>query len=107
MMHSMATPLGTAYCIQAGKCVVEVRPTGKDKGTAIREFMQDPHFQGRTPIFLGDDATDEYGFAMVNRLGGHSVKVGAGRTIARWRLPDVAGVRTWLQHGSPVPVLAR
>jgi trehalose 6-phosphate phosphatase len=103
LVRAMATPLGTAYCVQAGKCVVEVRPTGKDKGTAIREFMKDPNFHGRTPIFLGDDATDEYGFAVVNRLGGHSVKVGPGRTVARWRLPDVAGVRAWLQRGRPVP----
>jgi trehalose 6-phosphate phosphatase len=40
--------------------------------------------------------TDEYGFAIVNRLGGHSIKVGAGPSSARWRLADSAAVREWL-----------
>jgi trehalose 6-phosphate phosphatase len=47
-------------------------------------------------VFIGDDTTDEYGFATVNRLHGHSVKVGPGRTVAHWRLRDVDAVRAWL-----------
>ncbi|MGU0015821.1 trehalose-phosphatase [Escherichia coli] len=37
-------------------------------------------------VFLGDDLTDESGFAVVNRLGGMSVKIGTGATQASWRL---------------------
>jgi trehalose 6-phosphate phosphatase len=50
-------------------------------------------------VFVGDDATDEYGFATVNRLRGYSVKVGPGRTVARWRLRDVRAVLEWLERG--------
>jgi hypothetical protein len=32
----------------------------------------------------------------VNRAGGHSIKVGAGETAARWRLADPAAARDWL-----------
>lgn len=99
--------LGTTYGIQSGKRIVEIRPTGKNKGTAIQEFMKEPPFCGRTPLFLGDDVTDEYGFAMVNRLGGYSVKVGPGSTVARWRLRNVAAVRSWLQRGHPAPRATR
>jgi trehalose 6-phosphate phosphatase len=84
------------YVLQPGKMLVEVRPGGRDKGTAISDFMAEPPFAGRRPVFVGDDRTDEHGFAVVEELGGWSVKVGPGRTAARFRLADVAAVRKWL-----------
>ena len=100
LVHALVAPLGARYHVQTGKRLVELKPAGKDKGGAVREFMQEEPFRGRTPVFVGDDVTDEYGFATVNRLHGHSVKVGPGRTVARWRLPDVRAVRAWLERGS-------
>lgn len=88
--------LGSACCLMEGKMVYEIKATGYDKGTVIEDFMQEPPFAGRVPVFIGDDTTDEYGFAVVNALGGHSLKVGAGKTLARWALQDAAAVRTWL-----------
>lgn len=82
--------------LQAGKFVFELKPSGKNKGSAIEEFLREPPFTGRVPFFIGDDLTDEYGFALVNRIGGLSVKVGAGETAARWRLPDARAVKEWL-----------
>lgn len=82
--------------LQKGKRVVEVKPAGFDKGSAIAEYMKEAPFEGRRPVFVGDDVTDEHGFAVVNRLDGVSVKVGPGTTTARYRLPDVAAVRDWL-----------
>lgn len=82
--------------LQKGKRVLEIKPAGFDKGSAIAEFMAEAPFHGRTPVFIGDDVTDEHGFARVNLIGGHSIKVGAGRTAARHRLADVASVRAWL-----------
>ena len=48
-------------------------------------------------MFVGDDQTDEYGFAVVNRLGGESVKVGPGPSAARRRIADTGAVRAWLR----------
>lgn len=84
------------FCLQEGKMVLEVKPAGRDKGTALLEFMAEPPFRGRLPVFLGDDVTDEYAFLEVNRLGGLAVKVGEGPSVAPWRLPGVAAVRAWL-----------
>jgi len=85
-----------------GKMVLELMPAGADKGQAIQEFMSEVPFHGRLPVFIGDDLTDEAGFAVVNSLGGVSIHVGESRsTIAAARLPDVQAVhsrlREWLQ----------
>jgi trehalose 6-phosphate phosphatase len=99
-MRAVVAKLGEAFELQMGKCVVEIKPRGRDKGRAIAELAGEPPFEGRRPVFIGDDLTDESGFEVVNRMGGVSVKVGAGITQARWRLFDAAAVRRWLESGA-------
>lgn len=82
--------------LQQGKRVVEIKPAGIDKGTAIAEYMDEPPFLDRCPVFIGDDRNDEHGFALVNKRAGVSIKVGNGRTCARYRLANVTAVRDWL-----------
>lgn len=85
------------YALQPGDHVMEIKPEGADKGTAIEAFLAEAPFAGRTPVFLGDDLTDEYGFDAVNACGGVSVLIG-GRAISRARfgLRDPASVTQWL-----------
>jgi trehalose 6-phosphate phosphatase len=92
---------GATWKIQRGRRIVEVKPDGRDKGTAILEFMAEAPFHGRRPVFVGDDLTDELGFAAVAGLGGWAVKVGAGATHATYRLAGVDGVREWLAAAIP------
>jgi trehalose 6-phosphate phosphatase len=87
------------YRVSAGKQLVEIRPDGSDKGKAIADFMGELPFAGRKAVFIGDDVTDEDGFAAVAAMGGWAVKVGRGRTCARYRLPDIAAARRWLLSG--------
>ncbi len=82
--------------LQPGKRVLEIKPSGYDKGSAIEEYMTESPFTGRRVVFIGDDLTDEHGFAVVNRLDGYSIKVGAGRTCANYRLNGIDSVRSWL-----------
>jgi len=96
-VRDAAGPLGEAVEVQDGKMVVELKPAGCDKGKAIAQFMQEAPFAGREPVFIGDDVTDEYGFRVVNAMGGHTVKVGEGPSAARWRLENPASTRAWLQ----------
>jgi len=83
----------------AGKMVVEFQPRHHGKGGAIAAFMAESPFRGRMPVFLGDDTTDEEGFAEVNRRGGVSIRVGAplATSAAAYRLPSVAAARDWLR----------
>lgn len=81
-----------------GKMVVELRPTAADKGRAVHAFLAEPEFLDRRPVFVGDDRTDEAGFAAVNELGGLSVHVGAGSdSLAHYRLGSVSDVIRWLE----------
>ena len=97
VMRGAAKKLGDWVEIQLGKMVIELKPAGRDKGMAIGEFLREPPFAERTPVFIGDDVTDEDGFRVVNRAGGHSIKVGEGRTQARWQVSDPAAARAWLE----------
>lgn len=79
-----------------GKMVVEAKPYASDKGQAVLSFLEHPPFQGRRPVFVGDDVTDEDGMAAAQGAGGIGIKVGAGETCAQHRIADVAAVHDWL-----------
>jgi trehalose 6-phosphate phosphatase len=90
--------LAPAFEIQRGRCVVELRPADANKALAIEAFMQEAPFQGRRPLCLGDDLTDECAFRWVNGVGGLSVAVGVLRdTAATGHLPSVQAARLWLR----------
>jgi trehalose 6-phosphate phosphatase len=88
----------TGLTLQPGKMVLELKTPGSDKGSAVRAFMSEPPFAGAMPVMLGDDLTDEFGFAACEAFGGFGVLVGPTRdTAARFGLADVEAVLTWLE----------
>src|SRR5574340_131331 len=95
-MARLAEAANAGLEVQRGKRVAEIKPAGVGKGSAVSEFLAEPPFSDRRPVFIGDDLNDEHGFAEVNRMDGISIKVGKGASCARFRLPDVAAVRRWL-----------
>lgn len=81
-----------------GKMVIELVGRGVHKGQAVTRLMQLPAFAASTPVFVGDDITDEDGFTEANARGGGSVLVGPARdSAALWRLDGVAALSHWLQ----------
>ena len=75
---------------------IEIKSPCFDKGGAIAAFLSTSTFRGRTPIFIGDDTTDESGFALVScarrvRLFGRPPAPGRD-----WRVPGPRAVREWL-----------
>ncbi|WAT14192.1 trehalose-phosphatase [Xanthomonas fragariae] len=91
----------SGYRLQPGDHVVEFVPEGSNKGVAVEQLMQHGAFAGRTPVFVGDDLTDEFGFEAANRLGGWSVLVGnRAQTSAHFRVDGTADVHAWLQQNA-------
>ena len=80
-----------------GKKVVELRPEGVSKGTAVARLAAE--HPDRTPVYLGDDVTDEDAFRALAawRTPSVTVKVGEGETAAGHRLPDVEAVVAYLR----------
>lgn len=97
LMARLLAQGGKDVVLQRGKMVREIRAAGANKGGAIRAFMDESPFRDRTPVFVGDDVTDEAGFATINAMNGISIKVGDGRdTVAAFACADVSAIHRWL-----------
>jgi trehalose 6-phosphate phosphatase len=85
------------YELQLGHRVIEIKPAGMDKGQAVAELLARPPFQGRMPVYVGDDFTDEHGFATANLENGISIRVGQREpSLAQYTLSGPAAVQAWL-----------
>ena len=82
--------------LQPAKMAVELRPSGTGKDGALDRLMAVAPFAGRVPVYAGDDLTDEAAMAHAQSRGGFGIKIGAGETVARYRLNDPAALARWL-----------
>jgi trehalose 6-phosphate phosphatase len=85
-----------------GKAVFEFVSLGVSKGRAIEALLGQGPFRGRQPYVVGDDVTDEDGFAVANRLGGMSLRVGSSdlrmaASVARYTIANPSQLRKWLR----------
>lgn len=80
-----------------GKKVVELRPKGLTKGTAVKEVVAE--HPEHTPVYLGDDVTDEDAFEALSGIDrpAITVKVGDGETLASYRLDGPSEVAAYLK----------
>ncbi len=98
--HEFAIELAKANDLEFknGKFVIEIVRPGTNKGAAVDLLCDRPPFARALPIFIGDDVTDEDGFASCNRLGGFGILVGdRAETAAKYRLRNVVEVHEWLE----------
>lgn len=84
--------------VKRGKKVAELVSPGADKAAAVGRLMALPPFAGATPIFVGDDITDEDGFAACAERGGFGIIVGERVSEqARFALADPAALKKWAE----------
>ena len=92
----LAAALEPQFHVQHGSMMLEIKPRRFNKGNSVKEFMHEPPFSGRRPVYIGDDLTDLDGFRAADDLGGVSIAVG-DRVQARCHLSDPAAVHAWLR----------
>lgn len=74
------------------RMAVEVRSRAANKGHAVARLMDAAPFRGRTPVFVGDDLTDEDGVRAAQALGGFGLRVHEAFA------GEPARVRQWLRE---------
>jgi trehalose 6-phosphate phosphatase len=79
-----------------GKCVCEIKQSGFDKATGVRELMTHEPFRGRRPLFIGDDVTDESVFVIMPDLAGLAFSVGRRAEGVAGHFDEPRDVRAWL-----------
>ena len=84
---------GSELRVHSGHKILEVKPKGAHKGTTVSDLLME-----RTDFILsiGDDYTDEDMFASLPAYA-FTVKVGQGRTHARYRMKSVDEVLSLLK----------
>lgn len=88
---------GKSLKIMNGKKIVEVIDRNINKGNATRYFLNKHNYD--YILSVGDDRTDEDMFAeLLNIEHAVTVKIGKGRTCAKYRLDNINQVLLLLEH---------
>jgi len=89
---------GDSVELVLGDHVIDVKPKGFNKGIAVRKLMGQAPFKGRTPLFIGDDTTDETVFASLPALRGRGYSVGRALSGTDGMFASPEDVRAWLMR---------
>lgn len=99
--------------LHEGKKIIELRPpTNWNKGKAVQYLIKKLKLKKYLPIYIGDDKTDEDAFKVLKNKG-ITIKVGKGKTLAKYRFGNAANVYSFLDkvlnHDKliDIPVLRR
>lgn len=79
-----------------GKAVIDIKPRSVSKGTEFARMMGFAPFRGRTPVFCGDDTTDEDVFRILPSFGGRGFSVGRKIVGTSFTFDSPRAVRCWL-----------
>ena len=82
--------------VMFGKAVIDIKPRIFSKGSAVREMMATAPFAERRLMFVGDDTTDEFVFAILPALNGIGFAVGRTVRGTHGTFASPAHVRSWL-----------
>lgn len=79
-----------------GNAVIDIKPTIFSKGSSVRKMMASAPFAAHRLVFIGDDTTDEFVFAILPELNGLGFAVGRTVRGTHGTFISPAHVRSWL-----------
>jgi trehalose 6-phosphate phosphatase len=82
--------------VMPGKSVCEIKHSGFNKASGVRELMKHEPFKGRHPLFIGDDVTDESVFAIMPDMNGLAFSVGRRAQGVAGHFDEPGDVRAFL-----------
>lgn len=80
--------------VYLGKKILEIKPPSINKGAVVTRLLRPQH---DFILAIGDDYTDEHMFALLPD-NAYSIKVGPGRTEARYRAKSTAAIQHLLEE---------
>jgi trehalose 6-phosphate phosphatase len=94
LVRALVPPDHSSFRLIPAREAVEIGPRATSKGLAVEQLMARRPFEGRRPLFVGDDFTDEAGMEVARRFGGEGLRV------AEVFGGQPAAVRAWLARGA-------
>lgn len=76
MLASLTKEWATQIVLTHGRKTYELTQCDMDKGRAVQRLLTIPPFQGRRPVYLGDDVSDVPAIDFCTRNGGTGIRVG-------------------------------
>lgn len=101
-MHFMETLANAAdgFRLQPALMAYEIKPENVGKDVALGRLLEKEAHADKTPVFVGDDLTDEPAIELVQSRGGLGIKIGEAESVANHRLngPDdlLDALEAWL-----------
>lgn len=80
----------SGFRLQPALMAYEIKPDFVGKDVGVETILDMPGYDGKVPIFAGDDLTDEAAIGVVQARGGLGIKIGGAETAARHRISDPA-----------------
>lgn len=97
VLKNILAKVGAGIRLLPGRFVFELVPSHASKALAVECFLSHPPFQGRIPIFIGDDKSDEEACRYVEQIGGIALPVAGehfDKSRAAFSSPNA--VRKWV-----------
>jgi trehalose 6-phosphate phosphatase len=92
LAHDLVARDPNAFEVLDAKMAVEIRPRTVSKGRAVFQLMVSQPFAGRIPVFIGDDVSDQDGFAAARARGGY------GYDVSSYFAGQPQEVRNWVRR---------